>query len=216
MNNLTLLISLMALGGCSSPSVEESRLSDFSTSTNTIRIDERQHEGTWRLEARYPDDVEGSNGQVSGTTFDIGSGRNPVTEFPGELPCALLSTGTNSDYHSLSLPGGNGKYFNPCGLIVSVLKKWPYNGQDTSTHQHPLGGTVTVYYAGGNALRGFSIQGSQVGTVVLSINGGAPLLADNRTASVSPDNQISNLEPSVSFPGDALDPSQLVDSTAGL
>lgn len=129
---------------------------------------------TWRLTAAYPESVQGSGGQESGNTTTIVKGTNKAASFPGQVACDLVVKNSNPDYNALMLPGNDGETFNPCELISSVLRVYPYEGKASVTKSNPRGGQATVYYDTKGNLMGYKFVGTEAGTIALSINNAVP------------------------------------------
>ena len=141
--------------------------------------------GTWETQFKYPDSVQGAH-KVSGYKAQIATGTNVTSDYPGQVKCNLVVKGTDHYYNAASLPGGDGKTFNPCELIVSVLKVFPYKGNAVQEGDHPRGGHIKQFFDGDGSMKGFVFTGPKVGTEIVSINGGAPLIAvDSNSATPS-------------------------------
>lgn len=167
---VSLLVSLVWAVGCRNKTTSNQKADSDSIQLNTSKL-----VGTWEVQFQYPESVQGAR-KVSGYKAQIASGTNVTSDYPGQVKCDLVVKSSEHYYNAASLPGGDGKTYNPCELIVSVLKVFPYKGSAVQEGDHPRGGHIKLYFDTEGNLKGFVFTGPKVGTIVLSINGGAPLM----------------------------------------
>jgi hypothetical protein len=166
----TSVLFLLASCGSSSSTQSKSRTKSENATESSIQLNTSAYVGKWRMEAQYPDSVIGSGGQVSGVTATIQKGQNIAAGYPGQVACDLIVSNSQHDYNALELPGGDGKTFNPCELIVAVLKVFPYEGKTESIKENPRGGKITQHFDNDGNLKGYVFEGPEAGKLSLSVD----------------------------------------------